>query len=243
MEVWKRLVSVHDSAQVLVVDPDPEWRERIVHALEGQPFRCRGVSSGRAALEVVTSGRPHLILLDTLLPDISGLGLCRSLRELPAGGRIGIVMVTAQSSEIDRILAFEAGADDFLSKPFHPRELCARVAAVLRGFGSLSEDAGMPAGDRGSLELNRAAGRAAVHGRKLDLTPKEFEILVALAERPGRVMRREQLVERVWGANAPKSERAIDAHIKSIRRKLGDADGCIDTVRGVGYRFAERPRG
>jgi two-component system phosphate regulon response regulator PhoB len=227
------------TGHILVVDADPDSRRRIVEVLEGRSFRCREAHTARAALESIRGERPALVLLDTLLPDVSGLGICRILRESPEWSRVPVVIVSVQSSEVDRLLAFEAGADEFMAKPFYPAELAARVAAVLRGFASGPGPLRQPIQERGVVRVNRASGIADVQGRRLELTAKEFEILAALAAQPGRVMRREHLVERVWGGNAPQSERAIDAHIKSIRRKLGEARDCIETVRGVGYRFSE----
>ncbi len=230
---------MEDPSHVLVVDPDLESRRRIVQSLETRSFRCHETASAAAAMDFVREKRPDLILLDTVLPDVSGLGLCRMLRESSDGGRIPIVVVSAHSSEVDRLLAFEAGADDFLAKPFYAAELSARVAAVLRGFAERPGDVRAPVRETGMLQVNLENGVAALHGRRLDLTSKEFEILVTLMSQPGRVMKREQLVARVWGGNAPQSDRAVDAHIKSIRRKLGEARRCIETVRGVGYRFCE----
>ena len=231
---------MEDTRQVLVVDPDLEARRRIVQSLETRSFRCHETSTAGAALDFVRDQRPDLILLDTVLPDVSGLGLCRMLRESGDGGRIPIVVVSGHASEVDRLLAFEAGADDFLAKPFYAAELSARVAAVLRGFTERPGDVHAPMRRAGALHVNLASGVAVLQGRRLDLTGKEFEILATLVSQPGRVMKREQLVARVWGATGPQSGRAVDAHIKSIRRKLGEARRCIETVRGVGYRFSER---
>jgi len=221
-----------------VVDPDADSRGKIVRSLEERSLACRQVATAAEALEQAKSSPPRLIVLEAVLPDVSGLGLCRLLRESPETARVPILIVSAQASEIDRVLAFEGGADDFLPKPFYPAELAARVAALLRGFESAAQDRAAALRQIGGLRLDRSGSVAALGDERLDLTPKEFEILAALAAQPGRVLRREQLVERVWGKGAPQSGRAIDAHIKSIRRKLGGARDRIETVRGVGYRLS-----
>ena len=229
---------MQEASYVLVVDPDAESRARIVRSLESRSFRCIEVCTAGAALDLAKSRSPALVVLDSVLPDVSGLGLCRLLRESSETSRVPILVVTHQSSEIDRVLAFEEGADDFLPKPFYPAELSARVAALLRGFESAGVPEPLPVAGRGAgLRVDRSSGVAILDDERLDLTPREFEILAVLAGQPGRVLRREQLIERVWGKQAPQSGRAIDAHIKSIRRKLGRARHRIETVRGVGYRF------
>lgn len=179
-------------------------------------------------------------MLDLVLPGISGLGLCRLLREDPALAHVGIVMVTDHDTEVDRVLAFEAGVDDFLPRPFYGRELASRVGAVLRrsapqhGFAS-----GYDPPLRGLVTLHDATGSVLVGERRLDLTPREFQLLAALMRHAGRVLTRRQLIVRVWGGESGHSDRIVDAHVKSIRRKLAEARDCVETVRGVGYRFSD----
>jgi len=235
------------SLVVLVVDEDDGARAEIRQCLADRQLACREARTAAEALERAAAEPPDLILVDLYLPDQSGLGLCRVVRESAELCRTPIIVLTSRASEIDRILAFEAGVDDFLAKPFYPPELGARISAVLRGFatGPGGERRaphpwnGSPAAERGPLQLDAAGGRVWVEGRRVDLTPREFELLQALVAHAGRVVRRSQLIQRLWGPDAPHSERAIDAHVKSIRRKLGPARDSLQTVRGVGYRIAE----
>lgn len=227
---------------ILVVDGDAEWRQRIAESLASLRLEVKAVETGAEALAYAQQEKPDLVVLELLLPAISGLGLCRLLREDPALGHVGIVMVTDHAAEVDRVLAFEAGVDDFLPKPFFGRELASRVGAVLRrsspqrAFTSVYE---APA--RGLVSLSPGANAVLVGDRRLDLTPREFQLLSALMGHAGRVLTRKQLIVRVWSGESDHTDRVVDAHIKSIRRKLGEAKDCVETVRGVGYRFSDLP--
>jgi two-component system phosphate regulon response regulator PhoB len=225
---------------VLVVDEDDRVRAQICECLAGRQLACREVATARDALRSALADPPDLILVDLVLPDQSGLGLCRMVRESPSLAATPIIVLTSRASEIDRVLAFESGADDFLAKPFYPPELAARVSAVLRGFVGRSEEPALHGSGEGSaIQLDPRSGRVIVGGRRIDLTPRERELLSALIAQAGRVVRRNQLIDRIQGGRSPRSERAIDAHIKSIRRKLGPARDYVETVRGVGYRLSE----
>ncbi|HXK21502.1 MAG TPA: response regulator transcription factor [Myxococcota bacterium] len=223
--------------EVWIVHAEIAARREILECLADPGIICREAASGGECLRAVQNGRPDLLILDLYLPDQSGLGVCRLIREAPRGADVPIMVVSSQASEIDRVLAFEAGADDFVARPFYPAELRARVDAVLRGFRSRPERA--PKRARGLVRVDTRAGRIRVLDADVELTHKEYELLTELMGQAGRVVRRKQLIERLWGASAPRSDRAIDAHIKSIRRKLGTAGRCIETVRGVGYRFVD----
>jgi len=224
--------------RILVVDGDPGSRARAVlhrrHFVRRTHQRLRDAS----ALELARREKPDLVVTEMLLPDITGIGLCRLLREDPALGHLGILVVTGLSSEIDRVLAFEAGVDDFLAKPFFARELASRANAVLRraapGVAAASR---IPAALQPAIALHPNSG--VVAGRRLELTPREHQLLAALIRESGRVLTRQQLIQLVWGVASEQDERVVDAHIKAIRRKLGEAGVCVETVRGVGYRYAE----
>jgi DNA-binding response OmpR family regulator len=229
--------------RVMVVAGDDESRREIVRALAAGGLSCREAASGARCLHDVKEARPDLVILDPYLPDQSGIGVCRLLRETGDTARIPVIMVSAQASEIDRVVAFESGADDFVARPFYPAELRARVEAVLRGFATQPDRERAASLARGPVQIDARTGRAMVQGERIELTAREFALLLELVSQSGRVVRRRQLIEHVWGDHTPPTDRAIDAHVKSIRRKLGSARGCIETVRGVGYRFVSHPEG
>ena len=226
-------------ADVLIAYADEKARREILRALSYGNLSCREAGGGAEALGEIEARPPDLLILDLNLPDRSGIGVCRLLRESEPTARLPIIVVSAQASEIDRVLAFESGADDFIPRSFHPAELRARVEAVLRGF--MSGSRGGRSSAPGLVSVDERAGRVSVQGEPVDLTAREFALLRELAAHAGRVVRRRQLLDQLWGRQASPTDRAIDAHIKSIRRKLGKARDCIETVRGVGYRFVDEP--
>ena len=228
---------------ILVVDGDPEWRQRIAESLAGPQAELKALAGGREAFAYATREKPDLVVTELMLPELSGLGLCRLLREDAALGQTGVVMVTGHASEIDRILAFEAGIDDFLAKPFFARELASRVAAVLRR-SKPPRDVAPPdeAATHGAVTLHAPSNAVLIGERRIDLTPREFHLLSTLIRHAGRVLTRKQLILRIWGVESEHTDRIVDAHVKSIRRKLGEAKECLETVRGVGYRFSDLDR-
>jgi len=231
------------SKKILVVDGDALWRERISTSLASPLTTVESVATAAEALDYARREKPDLIATELALPDITGIGLCRLVREEPALLHTGILMVTGHASEIDRILAFENGVDDFLAKPFYPRELASRVGAVLRRSSGLRHAIGEGEPSLGGgPTVHIAAGSIVVGDQRLELTPREHNLLAALIRQAGRVVTRRQLIEMVWGDDAAHTDRVIDAHVKAIRRKLGDAKECLETVRGVGYRFSELGR-
>ena len=221
---------------VLVVEDEPDIRELVVHHLARDGFRCRTASSGPEALAAVRTGAPDLLVLDLMLPEVSGLEVCRRLRADPATAAIPIIILTAKADEVDRVVGLEMGADDYVVKPFSPKELVARVRAVLRRARGAEPGRALAVG---GVSLDPARHVASVGGQPVELTPKEFELLHALLEAAGRVLSREHLLNRVWGyAHADEIEsRTVDVHIRRLRAKLGAEERRIATVKGVGYRF------
>jgi two-component system phosphate regulon response regulator PhoB len=212
-----------------------DWRERVGAALAAASLEVEAFASAKHALEKL-DGSVQLLIVAAQTSDVSGIALCRRVRELPGGDAITILVVSALADEMDRVLAFENGADDFVAEPFSARELAARVRAILRRRKQRAKP--LPAGEleAGSLRLDLVAGVAEVNGRRVRLTLREFEVLKHLALNGGRVVRRIELLRALDG-EPHASERLVDTHVKSIRGKLGDARDLIETVRGVGYRF------
>jgi phosphate regulon transcriptional regulator PhoB len=224
------------TSEVLVVEDESDIRRLIVHHLERDGFRCRAVGSGSDALTAVRDAVPDLIVLDIMLPGMDGLEVCRRLRSDRAAGTVPIIMLTAKTEEVDRVVGLELGADDYIAKPFSPKELVARVRAVLRRARPSEPTRALSGGE---VTLDPARHEVTVSGERVPLTPKEFELLQALMESAGRVLSREHLLNRVWGyARADEIEsRTVDVHVRRLRAKLGTAGHRIATVKTVGYRF------
>jgi len=225
------------SRTILVVDDEPRIVELARDYLEHAGFRVITANDGRAALDVTRHDRPDLIVLDLGLPGLDGLDVTRELRR---DGSIPIVMVTARDDELDKLLGLELGADDYLTKPFSPRELVARVKAVLRRTDRPTDPSDVIR--VGELQLDVPRMRTEVAGRSIDLTPTEFTLLATLARQPGRIFTRSQLLDALHGVAFESYERAIDSHIKNLRRKLEPdprQPRFVLTVYGVGYRLAD----
>ena len=225
------------SRTILVVDDEPRIVELARDYLEHAGFRVVTASDGRTALEMARRDRPDLVVLDLGLPGLDGLDVTRELRR---DGSIPIVMVTARDDELDKLLGLELGADDYLTKPFSPRELVARVKAVLRRADRPVESADLIR--VGELQLDVPRMRTEVAGTSVDLTPTEFTLLATLARQPGRIFTRSQLLDALHGVAFESYERAIDSHIKNMRRKLEPdprEPRYVLTVYGVGYRLAD----
>jgi DNA-binding response OmpR family regulator len=225
--------------RVLVVEDEQDIAGLIRHTLErGGEMDVEVVASGDAALKAATEHTPDLILLDLNLPVLGGLEVCRLLKQRPATARVPIIMLTARTSESDRVVGLDAGADDYVTKPFSLRELAARVRAVLRRGRSDTPPA--PTVYRGEhLVADFDAVSIAVDGESVRLTRREFELLRFLVENRNRVLSRDRLLERVWGYDRLIETRSVDVHIGRLRGKLGAAGRQIETVVGLGYRFVE----
>lgn len=223
---------------ILVVDDEASIRELISFNLENAGYAAVVAEDGSQALTLAKSGI-HLIILDLMLPGLDGLEVCRRLKSERKTARIPIIMLTAKNEEIDKILGLEMGADDYLTKPFSPRELVARVKAVLRRGeqGNLPESALAV----GRLKMNFSSYEASLQDEPLELTPKEYELLKLFLTNIGKAYSREELLDKIWGYEYYGDTRTVDVHIRHLRAKLAadpQAADAIETVRGVGYRFA-----
>jgi len=231
--------------QLLMIEDDARLAQMVSEYLTQSGFEVAHALDGHKGLEQVQQRAPDLVVLDLMLPDIDGLEVCRRIRSLPgAAAKVPILMLTAKGDPMDRIIGLEIGADDYLPKPFEPRELLARIRAVLRRRGEAPSAAEGPAVLRfGSLDIDRNARSVTVAGEPADLTSYQFDLLVAMAERAGRVLTRDQIMEAVRGRELEAFDRSIDVHMGRIRAAIEvDAKNPkrILTVRGVGYVFAKQ---
>jgi len=226
--------------KIIIVEDETDIREVIEYNLKREGYETLVASNGEEALRIIARHSPDLVILDLMLPGLDGIEVCRKLKEDPLTRAIPVIMVTAKGEESDVVLGLGMGADDYVTKPFRPRELMGRVRAVLRR-GPLKEQ-------RGKKELIEVDGvvidapkhRVTVDETPIEFTATEFRILHFLASHPGRVFTRDQLLSRVIGENAEVVERNIDVHVRAVRKKLGNCRELVETVRGIGYRFRER---
>ncbi|HKQ62400.1 MAG TPA: response regulator transcription factor [Candidatus Polarisedimenticolaceae bacterium] len=226
-------------ARLLVVEDEPDIGAVLEHALTREGHHVVVSSSGAEALERCRLEPPDLVLLDLTLPDMGGLEILKQLRQDAATARTRVIIVTARRDEVDRILGFELGADDYVLKPFSPRELVLRVRALLQRGERRAPDPQARSLQAGPLEIDLGSHTARVDGRALHLTVTEFRLLAALVQARGRVRSRESLLTDVWGYVSDVFSRTVDTHVRRLRRKLGPVAGWIVTVRGVGYRFQD----
>jgi two-component system phosphate regulon response regulator PhoB len=221
--------------RILLIEDEPDIAEVLQYNLEKEGFQVELASRGDAGLEAVRRENPELILLDLMLPGLDGLELTRLLKRDPATAHLPIVMLTARSEEVDRIVGLELGADDYISKPFSPREVVLRVKAVLRRLQP--EETPSELLQVGGIELDISGHQLRLGGKEVPLTATEFRLLRLLMERNGRVQTRGQLLSDVWGYAEDIDSRTVDTHIRRLRRKLGPEADRIETVIGVGYRL------
>jgi two-component system phosphate regulon response regulator PhoB len=226
--------------RVLVVDDEPDIVALVAYHLAKAGYRVSTASSGTEALAAAREERPALVVLDLMLPGMSGFDVLEQLRAHDATRGVGVLMLTARREEPDRIRGLTLGADDYLTKPFSPQELVLRVAAILRRLAA----SGAVTGDTiaiGPIEIHRSEHRVSLDGMPVELTPTEFKLLLTLAERRGRVQSRSHLLETVWDAAPDIQTRTVDMHVQRLRGKLGAAGDLIETVRGFGYRLRTPP--
>lgn len=222
-------------ATVLVVEDEADLRDILSYNLAQAGHRVEVAKTGEEGLRLAKGHAVDVVLLDLMLPDMSGTDVCRALRKHAPTSRVGIIMLTAKGEEIDRVVGFEVGADDYVTKPFSVRELLLRIQSLLRR-GLKDKVEGAPRLELGSIAVDRGAHRVTVSGEEIALTALEFKLLVTLIERKDRVQTRSVLLSDVWGIDADITSRTVDTHVKRLREKLGSGGQAIETIRGVGYR-------
>jgi two-component system phosphate regulon response regulator PhoB len=226
--------------RILVVEDEQDLQQVLDYNLRQAGHEVTVAKLGSDGLKLAREQRPDLVLLDLMLPDVSGTEVCKQLKEHPTTRRTPVIMLTARGEEIDRVVGFELGADDYVVKPFSVRELLLRIQAILRrGKGETHE--GEPTVEFGRLRIDRGAHRIWVDSAEIELTALEFKLLVTLYDRRNRVQTRSSLLDDVWGIQADITTRTVDTHVKRLREKLEGARDYVETVRGVGYRFVATP--
>jgi len=228
---------------ILLVEDEPDLAEPLVFALEQDGHTVEAVSSGEEALaRLVVPPLPSLVLLDLMLPDISGVEVCRRIRDDPSLAHIAVIMVTARADEYDKVVGFEAGADDYITKPYSLREIRLRVAALLRRMTATPPPTDRTVVRSGPFQVDTGAHTATVRGEDLALSVVEFRLLTTFVRHPGQALSRAQIRAHTWGDDYAITDRAVDTNIKRLRDRLGDDAVHIETVRGVGYRWSPEAR-
>ena len=226
-------------ARVLVVEDERDIRDLLAFNLKQAGHEVFGASTGAEGLRLARAHKPHVVLLDVMLPDQSGTEVCRILKREPATAGVPVIMLTAKGEEVDRVVGFELGADDYVVKPFSMRELMLRVQSMLRRGASGGQVAELV--EVGVLKIDHAAHRVWVNAEEVELTALEFKLLWTFYQRKNRVQTRARLLDDVWGVSPDITTRTVDTHVKRLREKLGPMCDFIETVRGVGYRFTSAP--
>ncbi len=224
--------------QILIVDDEPDLIRLLEYSLQQAGFETATAADGESALAKARRRVPDLIVLDLMLPDLPGTEVCRQLRADKRTQAVPVIMLTARGDEVDRVVGFELGADDFVTKPFSVREVVLRIRAILRR-GAGSDASGDPRLGVGPLRIEPDAHRAFVDGAEIALTALEFKLLGTLLSRVGRVQTRDQLLREVWGMSGDLQTRTVDTHVKRLREKLGSGRDLLETVRGIGYRIID----
>ena len=232
-------VGVTLAQKILIIEDETDIRELLTYNLELEGLEVVGAANGEEAFRVLKSEPVQLVVLDLMLPDVSGLEICRYIRRESALSRLPVIMLTAKGEEVDRIVGFELGADDYVTKPFNIREMILRVKAVLAR--AKTTPASGKALRRGPLTIDPEQYEVTVDGRPLTLTATEFRLLHHLAAHPGHARNRDELLDIIWGEDKFVTPRTVDTYIRRLREKLGPAGEMIQTLRGVGYRFKKMP--
>jgi DNA-binding response OmpR family regulator len=222
---------------ILTVEDDKHISKLIKYNLEKAGYICKAALDGEEALDILSKERVDLIVLDIMLPNMDGLEVCRMIKQDTKLKAVPVIMLTAKGEEVDRVVGLELGADDYMVKPFSPRELILRIKAILRR--GKAEESVKDIIERGDLVIDISRHTVTVKNKEVEFTPIEFKLLVTLIERAGRVQSRDRLLSDVWDMNADIYTRTVDTHIKRLREKLGKMGNLIETVRGLGYRFKE----
>jgi two-component system phosphate regulon response regulator PhoB len=228
--------------RILVVDDEPDITALVAYHLAKAGYRVSTAANGPDALKAAREERPDIVILDVMLPGVSGYDVLAELRRREETRDVGVILLTARREEPDRIRGLSLGADDYLTKPFSPAELGLRVNALLRRLAAPAVSSGSNLA-AGPISVDRSAHRVSVGGKEIELTATEYKLLLTLVERRGRVQTRPQLLETVWEAQPDIQTRTVDMHVQRLRSKLGDAGDLIETVRGFGYRFRGAERG
>ena len=229
--------------KILVVEDEPDIRKLVQYNLSQERFTVLEAEDGEQALNLLQREKPNLVILDLMLPGLSGMEICKLLRQRSDTNKLPILMLTAKAGEADRVVGLEMGADDYLTKPFSPREMIARVRAILRRAESKAAADSAPVYERGPLKIDFSTYEVFARGKAVKLTLKEFELLRFLVQNPSRVLNRDQLLDRVWGGETFVTPRTVDVHIRRLRKAIEKDDSkpkWILTVRGVGYKFDEK---
>ena len=222
---------------IYCVEDDAGIRELVVYTLQNTGMEARGFSDGAALTAARRGAKPDLILLDIMLPGEDGISILRRLRSLPDTAAIPVILLTAKNTEYDKVIGLDSGADDYIAKPFGMMELVARIRAVLRRSQDKLLSADSHPLTAGAISIDERAHTVCVSGRDVQLTLKEYQLLVLLMKNQGAVLTRDVLLENIWGYGSESETRTVDVHIRTLRQKLGDSGALIETVRGVGYRM------
>ncbi len=222
---------------IYCVEDDAGIRELVVYTLQNTGMEARGFSDGAALTAALRGAKPDLILLDIMLPGEDGISILRRLRSLPDTAAIPVILLTAKNTEYDKVIGLDSGADDYIAKPFGMMELVARIRAVLRRSQDKLLSADSHPLTAGAISIDERAHTVCVSGRDVQLTLKEYQLLVLLMKNQGAVLTRDVLLENIWGYGSESETRTVDVHIRTLRQKLGNSGVLIETVRGVGYRM------